>query len=106
MKADIVVFDPTTVHSPATRHHPRQYPTGIEHVLVNGQPVVTDGNPHRRPPRPLPPPRPPLHLTLPTPPYPTVIPAPIIPESIPLKVRRWGIYPFNLAFPTPVGQVS
>jgi len=44
MKADIVVFDPTTVHSPATRHQPRQYPAGIEHVLVNGQPVVTDGN--------------------------------------------------------------
>ena len=44
MKADIVVFDPTTVHSPATRHRPRQYPTGIEHVLVNGQPVVTDGD--------------------------------------------------------------
>lgn len=44
MKADIVVFDPTTVHSPATRHQPRQYPTGIEHVLVNGQSVVTDGD--------------------------------------------------------------
>ena len=73
MKADIVVFDPTTVHSPATRHRPRQYPTGIEHVLVNGQPVVTDGDSHRRPPRPLPPPRPPLHIYL-LPPYPVPTP--------------------------------
>lgn len=44
MKADVVVFDPATVHSPATRRQPRQYPTGIEHVFVNGQPVISDGD--------------------------------------------------------------
>ena len=43
MKADIVVFDPATVKSPSTRYHPKQFPTGIEHVLVNGRPVVEGG---------------------------------------------------------------
>jgi N-acyl-D-amino-acid deacylase len=41
--ADLVVFDPATVHDPATFANPRQYPVGIEHVLVNGQPIVRDG---------------------------------------------------------------
>ena len=45
MKADIVVFDPATVKSPATRYHPKQFPTGIDYVLVNGRPVV-DGGEH------------------------------------------------------------
>jgi N-acyl-D-amino-acid deacylase len=45
MKADIVVFDPATVKSPSTRHAPRQFPIGIEHVLVNGQ-MVVDGGEH------------------------------------------------------------
>ena len=43
MKADVVVFDPATVKSPSTRHQPKQYPTGIDHVLVNGHMVVDDG---------------------------------------------------------------
>ena len=43
MKADVVVFDPTTVKSPSTRHQPKQFPTGIEHVLVNGRMVVDSG---------------------------------------------------------------
>ena len=44
MKADVVVFDPATVKSPSTRHRPKQFPTGIEHVLVNGQLVVDNGD--------------------------------------------------------------
>ena len=43
MKADIVVFDPNTVKSPATRHEPKQFPVGIEYVLVNGSIVVDQG---------------------------------------------------------------
>ena len=43
MKADIVVFGPITVRSPATRAEPKQYPVGIEYVLVNGTVVVDQG---------------------------------------------------------------
>jgi N-acyl-D-amino-acid deacylase len=43
MDADLVVFDPLTVDSPATYDDPRQFPTGIDHVVVNGDPVVSDG---------------------------------------------------------------
>jgi N-acyl-D-amino-acid deacylase len=35
--ADIVVVDPATVQDLATTDHPYRYPTGIEHVLVNGK---------------------------------------------------------------------
>jgi N-acyl-D-amino-acid deacylase len=41
--ADIVVFDPLTVRSNATYDEPRRYPDGIEHVIVNGVPVVSGG---------------------------------------------------------------
>ncbi len=41
-KADIVAFNPDTVKAPATKEHPKQYPVGIEYVIVNGQ-VVIDG---------------------------------------------------------------
>ena len=44
-RADIVVFDPETVGAPATRAEPKQYPTGIEHVIVNGR-LVIDGGEH------------------------------------------------------------
>lgn len=43
--ADVVVFDPATVRSNATYHEPRQFPAGIEHVIVNGRHVVEYGAP-------------------------------------------------------------
>ncbi len=43
LAADIVVFDAQTVRSNATYDEPRQYPDGIEHVIVNGTVVVDDG---------------------------------------------------------------
>jgi len=43
--ADVVVFDPRTIASNATYDEPCRFPTGIEHVLVNGTPVV-DGGEH------------------------------------------------------------
>jgi len=42
-KADIVVFDPGTVRAPATRRQPKQFPIGIEYVIVNGKVVVDQG---------------------------------------------------------------
>ncbi|SFQ20765.1 N-acyl-D-amino-acid deacylase family protein, partial [Halolamina pelagica] len=45
MDADLVVFDPATVSSPATFDNPRQPPKGMPHVLVDGQFVVRDGEP-------------------------------------------------------------
>jgi N-acyl-D-amino-acid deacylase len=41
--ADIVVLDPATVRSNATYDDPRRFPTGIDHVIVAGQPVVREG---------------------------------------------------------------
>ena len=40
MKADIVVFDPTTLRDKATYFEPFQYSEGINFVLVNGALVV------------------------------------------------------------------
>ena len=45
MNADITVFDPNSVRTPATRTEPKQFPIGIEYVIVNGTPVV-DGGQH------------------------------------------------------------
>jgi N-acyl-D-aspartate/D-glutamate deacylase len=42
-KADIVVFDPDGIRTPATRHQPKQFPIGLPYVLVNGRVVVDDG---------------------------------------------------------------
>lgn len=44
-KADVVVFDADTVKAPATRTEPKQFPVGIEHVVVNGR-VVVEGGQH------------------------------------------------------------
>ncbi len=38
--ADVVVFDPDRVIDRATFENPKQYPDGIEYVLVNGQLVI------------------------------------------------------------------
>jgi dihydroorotase/N-acyl-D-amino-acid deacylase len=42
--ADVVVFDPETVADHATYEEPHQVSSGIEHVLVNGVAVVSDGD--------------------------------------------------------------
>ena len=41
--ADVVAFDPHTVADTATYADPRQFPTGMPHVIVGGVPVVRDG---------------------------------------------------------------
>jgi N-acyl-D-aspartate/D-glutamate deacylase len=41
--ADLVCFDPATVADVATYAEPRQHPTGIRTVWVNGEEVVRDG---------------------------------------------------------------
>jgi len=43
LAADIVVFDPARVRANATYEEPRQFPTGIEWVIVNGSIVVEQG---------------------------------------------------------------
>ena len=42
-KADVVIFNPETVKTHATREDPKRYPVGIEYVIVNGRIVIDRG---------------------------------------------------------------
>ena len=41
--ADLVVFDPERIQDQATYSDPHRYPTGIDHVIVNGKIVMKAG---------------------------------------------------------------
>jgi N-acyl-D-aspartate/D-glutamate deacylase len=43
MMADLLVFDPDSIQDHATFGDPMQYSTGIDWMLVNGVPVIADG---------------------------------------------------------------
>lgn len=43
MFADVVVFDPKTIADRATFEKPHQYAVGMRHVIVNGVPVLSEG---------------------------------------------------------------
>ncbi len=43
MKADMVLFDPDRVQATATFDQPKQFPEGIDYVVVNGQLVIDNG---------------------------------------------------------------
>jgi N-acyl-D-amino-acid deacylase len=43
MAADMVVFDLQKVRDPATFRQPHAYAEGFDYVLVNGQPIISDG---------------------------------------------------------------
>jgi N-acyl-D-aspartate/D-glutamate deacylase len=42
-RADIVLFNPDTVKTYATKDDPKHYPIGIDYVIVNGQVVIDNG---------------------------------------------------------------
>ena len=42
-RADIVVFDYEEISAPATRSQPKQFSTGVDYVIVNGEVVVDHG---------------------------------------------------------------
>lgn len=42
-RPDIVIFDPVTVKTHATKDDPKHYPVGINYVIVNGQVVIENG---------------------------------------------------------------
>jgi N-acyl-D-amino-acid deacylase len=41
--ADLAIFDPATVIDRATFEEPHQLAAGVPHVLVNGEPIVHNG---------------------------------------------------------------
>jgi len=42
-KADIVLFNPDTVKTNATKGDPKHYPVGIDYVIINGRVVIDQG---------------------------------------------------------------
>jgi N-acyl-D-amino-acid deacylase len=42
-RADVTVFDPFAIAEKATYTDPHRYAVGVEHVLVNGVPVLDHG---------------------------------------------------------------
>jgi N-acyl-D-amino-acid deacylase len=45
MMADLVIFNPETLQDTATYDNPKQYPEGVNFVVVNGELVIEDGEP-------------------------------------------------------------
>ena len=43
-RAAIVIFNPDTVHTSATKDDPKHYPVGIDYVIVNGEVVIENGS--------------------------------------------------------------
>ena len=43
MFGDVAIFDPKTIADRATFEQPHRYAVGMKHVLVNGVPVLKDG---------------------------------------------------------------
>ena len=52
--ADLVVFDSATIRDRATFHDPHQPSVGVEQVIVNGVPIIRNGQPVADLPTPLP----------------------------------------------------
>jgi len=44
MMADLAIFDPATIADKATFDNPQQFAVGMRHVLVNGDPVLLNGD--------------------------------------------------------------
>jgi N-acyl-D-amino-acid deacylase len=44
MKADLAVFDPQKVRDVSTYEDPHHFSKGVQHVVVNGVPVLKDAN--------------------------------------------------------------
>jgi N-acyl-D-amino-acid deacylase len=44
LKADLAVFDPRKVRDVSTYEDPHHFSEGVRHVVVNGKPVLQDGN--------------------------------------------------------------
>ena len=42
-RPDIVIFDPKSVKTYATKDDPKHYPVGINYVIVNGNVVIRNG---------------------------------------------------------------